>query len=38
MYSHGRLCVYVCVSVPLRMPTLMHGPIDVTLENGRGAP
>jgi len=27
MYNgHGRLCVYVCVSVPHRMPTLLHAP------------
>ena len=37
--GRARLSVYVsaCLSVPGRMPTLLHGP-DVTLGNGRGAP
>jgi len=38
MYSgHGRLCVRVCLSVPRRIPTLLHGP-GVTWENGSGCP
>ena len=38
IYSgHGRLCVCVCLSVPRRIPTLLHGP-DVTWENGSGCP
>ena len=32
--GHSRLCV--CVSVPRRIPTLLHGP-ECNLENGRGA-
>jgi len=30
-----RVCVSVCVSVPCRIPTLLHGP-GCTLGNGRG--
>jgi len=27
MYSgHRRLCVYICLSVPRRIPTLLHAP------------
>jgi len=38
IYSgHGRLCVSVCLSVPRRMPTLLHGP-GYNLRNSRGAP
>jgi len=44
MYSgHGRLCVCVCVyvsvclSVPRRMPTLLHWP-GYNCGNGRGCP
>jgi len=32
-----RVCVSVCVSVPRRMPTLLHGP-GCNLGNGRGCP
>ena len=40
MYSgHGRLSVSlaVCLSVPRRIPTLLHGP-GCNLGNGRGCP
>jgi len=33
--GHGRLCV--CLSVPRRIPTLLHGP-GCDLGNGRGCP
>ena len=33
--GHGRLCV--CLSVPGRIPTLLHGP-GVTWGNGRRCP
>jgi len=32
--GHGRLCV--CLSLPRRIPTLLHGP-ECNLGNGRGA-
>jgi len=35
--GHGRLCVCVCLSVPRRIPTLLHGP-GYNLGNGRGFP
>ena len=39
--GHGRLyvcvCLYVCLSVFRRIPTLLHGP-GCTLRNGRGCP
>jgi len=31
------VCVYVCVSVPRRMPTLLHG-LGCNLRNDRGCP
>jgi len=39
MYTgHACLFVYVCLSVPCHIPTLLHGPRCVTWGNGRGFP
>jgi len=35
--GHDRMCVCLCVSVPRRIPTLLHGP-GCNLRNGRGCP
>ena len=32
------VCLSVCLSVRGRMPTLLHGPADVTWRSGRGCP
>ena len=38
LWSRASVCLYVCLSVRGRTPTLMHGPAGCNLGHGRGCP